>query len=397
MISDNSSDIQFESAQTNNWIAIFTVAMAAFVIVTAEFLPVGLLTQLSHAFNETEGKLGLAVTLPGIIGAFSGPVVVFFSGNIDRKKLVIFLSFLTTISCLCSGLSQSLTVFLFGRALMGVAVGGFWSFALVLARRLSTNGSGHRASAIVGSGISLGTILGLPAGSLLGNLIGWRETFISIASVAALITILQIISLPKLPSNSKNTLNDVKKLLSLRKVRYGYGLSFLIVTAHFSGYTFLEPYLRSLYASTPNVVTVGLLVFGIFGLLGTFASEPGVKSFGSWGTYLISAIILCILLLLMTIYNTSVGSGYLFTAIWGIVWGLLPTLFGVWLFEAAPHLIEASSGLFVLVTQASVAAGSYFGGLVFDDYGLMNTFKFSSLMSGLTIILLLMYRRKTLE
>lgn len=396
MQASRESGIEFVASPTNQWTAVALVAIGAFTIVTCEFLPVGILTQLSSSFQQTEGKLGLAVTLPGLLAALTAPVAVFFSGTIDRKYIVTFLSFLTAISCLICATSNQLIPFLLGRALLGLAIGGFWSFAIVIARRLVTSRSGHRATAIVGAGISLGTIFGLPFGSFAESIVGWRGSFLFIAGLAALVGTAQIYFLPSLKASAANALSDVAIIFKIPKARQGFLIMAISVAGHFAAYTYLEPYLHFVAPNSRSLLTFGLLLFGVCGFFGTFAPEIATKRFGSWATFLASTVTLFLMLSSVAIIDFSWSQAFVVIGIWGFIWGLMPTLFNIWLFEAAPKFVESASGIFVFTVQFAVGIGSFLGGQVFDRGGLKPTFGFSAAAFASVSLLLLWFQSRKL-
>ncbi|XAZ21252.1 MFS transporter (plasmid) [Sinorhizobium sp. B11] len=107
--------------------AALSVGATAFLMVTCEFLPVGLLPDMSADLGVTHGQAGLTGTIAGIMAAIGAPLVSVLAGTIDRKKVLMFLSAVLAVSCLITALAWSFPVVLFGRVLVGLTIGGFWT------------------------------------------------------------------------------------------------------------------------------------------------------------------------------------------------------------------------------------------------------------------------------
>ncbi len=146
------------------WPAIFSLTVACFVMVTTEFLPIGLLTNITPSLGVSTGTAGLMVTMPGIVAAVAAPALSLISGRLDRRLLMLGLSLLLIVSNLVAALAVNFPMMLLGRVLLGICVGGFWSFAANYGRHLVPEASQGRATALILSGISVGAVCGVPAG-----------------------------------------------------------------------------------------------------------------------------------------------------------------------------------------------------------------------------------------
>ena len=156
------------------WLAVTSIAVGTFAMVTTEFLPIGLLTAIAGDLGVSEGTAGLMVTVPGIVAAITAPVVTVAAGSIDRRILVVLLTALIVLSNVVAWLTPTFTIMLLGRVLLGLCVGGFWTFAAAIGRRLVPEASGGRATALIIAAISVGTVVGVPAGAMIGELASWR-------------------------------------------------------------------------------------------------------------------------------------------------------------------------------------------------------------------------------
>ena len=122
------------------WLAILSVAVGAFALVTSEFLPVGVLNDVAADLGISAGHAGLMVTLPGIMAAIAAPLLSVIIGAMDRRYLLIGLTLIMIIANLVVAFASDFSLLLFGRVLLGISIGGFWATAIALSGRLAPKG-----------------------------------------------------------------------------------------------------------------------------------------------------------------------------------------------------------------------------------------------------------------
>lgn len=147
------------------WLAVTTVAVGTFTIVTSEMLPVGLLTSIAADLRVSEGTAGLMMTVPGLVAAVSAPVLAVAARGLDRRLTLLGLMALLAGANLVAALATDYLVMLAARVLTGVSIGGFWAFAAGLGARLVPERSVGRATSVILSGVSVASVLGVPARS----------------------------------------------------------------------------------------------------------------------------------------------------------------------------------------------------------------------------------------
>ena len=351
---------------TRGWGAVAALGIGAFALVTTEFLPVGLLPQMSRDLRVSEGVSGLMVTLPGLLAAISAPLIVAFAGGVDRRHLLAVLMALLVLSNVLVALSESFSVILAGRVVLGIAVGSFWTIGGSLGPRLVPGPGAARATAIILSGVSIGTVAGVPAGALLGELVGWRWAFgaASLASVCALALLLVL--LPSLPADrNSDGLASLPTLLRRRSVQLGLAAVVLLFGGHFAAYTYIGPFLLQ-FAGIPSValgaVLLGYGVAGFVGnMLGGWTAGKSIRS-----AALAMATVLGASILLLALLGHDAWSAVPWVLSWGIGFGMLPIAMQSWMFAAATDKVEAVQAVFVSLSQAAIGAGSLIGGLVAD-------------------------------
>lgn len=363
------------------WPGVASVAAGTFVLVTTEFLPIGLLTPLAADLRVSEGMAGLSVTAPGLIAAIAGPVLALLAGNIDRRIVVIALTLSIVLSNLIGAIAPSFAVFLVGRLVLGLAVGGLWTFAVAVGRRLVPESAGARATSIISIGISAGTVFGMPVGAVFGDLVGWRVVFAANAVLGLVILLFQVRFLPKIKVDTAIGIHQLLDFARVPMARIGLIASGIIAGGHFIAYTFLEPFLRSTLALGQSGVALALAGYAVTGIVGSFLGER-LATHNVRHAFFISAAMLGLsVLAAVATVGTQVGAVAM-VMVWGIAFGAWPVCNQIWMYASSPKLYEAGSALMVSAFQISLATGAIIGGVLVDSQGISVAF----LVSGVVAI-----------
>ncbi|MBZ4323350.1 MFS transporter [Streptomyces huiliensis] len=348
------------------WPAVLAVALGIFSLMTSELLPVGLLTAVASDLDVSEGTAGLMVTVPGLVAAVSAPLVTVATGRVDRRLVLGVLIGTVGAANLASAFAPDITVVLIARFLIGVSVGGFWAIAGGIAVRLVPERHVGRATAVIFGGVEAASVLGVPTGTLLGDLSGWRTAFavVGVLGLAALACMLFL--LPPLPAERTVTLSGLPRLLrSNGGVRAGIAVTFLIVTGHFVAYTFVRPVLVEAGVAG-GTVGVLLLVFGAAGITGNFVAGSLVTRHTRRVVIAIGAVLAAAMAALAVLSpGSGPGAGALLV-LWGLGYGAVPVGLQTWVLKAAPEATEAASSVYVSVFNLSIALGALLGGLAVD-------------------------------
>lgn len=361
-------NLNVTTSSSGNWLAILTVSITAFSLVTSEFLPIGVLNAIAQDLNVTVGSAGLMITLPGIMGAFAAPLVSVWAKQLDRRYLLIGLTAIMVIANYMTSVVQSFEWLLFSRFFLGIAIGGFWATAIALSGRVAPP---HlpiaKATAIVMAGVTLATVLGVPIGTWLSELYGWRSAFLITAIIGAMILVLECIFLPKLPPSSAIQYRDLPALFINPKARKGLVIILLMGLAHFSTYSYLAPFFKNVAGFDGSTISVLLLVYGISGFLGNafagFSSNINVR-------YTLAGICICFAIVFVSFpyFAVHLFGAYILTALWGFAFGAFPTSANIWMFVHAPESVEKGMPLFVGMFQIMIATGALFGGYIVDHF-----------------------------
>lgn len=393
MVIDSCAVTDGPSAQSADaaWLPVVALGVVAFVMVTTEFMPVGLLPAIAADLHQTEGRTGLMVTLPGLLAAVSAPAAIAFAGKLDRRLLLAGFLSLLALSNLVVFLSGTFELMLFGRALMGIAVGGFWAVGGSLGPRLQP-AKAAKAGAVILSGVSLGMVAGVPAGALLGELVGWRWAFGMAGGIALLVQFLLLAVMPSLPARGNGGLRDVPGILQLSEVWLGLAAILLLFGGHFLAYTFVTPILLQVNGMSSVMVGAMLLAYGVAAFIGNF--------FGGWAAsrdvrsaMLATALLLSLPLILLAVFGRNLMVVFPLLMLWGVAFGMLPIAVQSWMFRAAPKQLEAVQALFVSLSQVAIGIGAFAGGMLVDHLGITSAIWAASMTALLTAALFWMGAR----
>ncbi|THD42969.1 MFS transporter [Enterobacteriaceae bacterium ML5] len=387
-----SLDTRPQTSAFRRWLAVFSLACGTFVLVNTEFLPIGLLSPIARSLGVTEGHAGLAVMLPGLVAAISAPLIMLFAKRMDRRRLLLLLSATVILANGIAVMADSFNVLLIGRIILGVGVGGFWSFAIPSGRRLVPEEQGARAISLITAGVAVGTVAGVPAGAFIGDLFGWRMAFTLNAVMALVIFVLQWIALPSLPAQQSIGLRAMLGVTKVPGIRYALIIGVFMAGGHFAAYTYLEPWLRFDLHLSASSISLLLMGYGIAGLIGTLASEFTVREFGVKRAFMLNMLLLSLSVLVLSTFHLPLAMASALVILWGLAFGALPVCLNIWTYQASPALFETGSALLVCVFQTSLALGALFGGVLADNAGVSSAFLLGGVLTLLAAITIYLSR-----
>lgn len=336
-----------------NNLPVLAVTMGIFALVTTEIVPVGLLTSIGATFGLSDGTTGLLMTLPGFLAAVAAPVVTVATAHVDRRRMLTLFMLVLAAANVLAAVAPTFWIALVSRVLLGVTIGGFWSISAGLAERLVPADRAARAKTVIFSAVPLGSVLGVPAGTFLGDTTGWRMTFVALAVLAG-VTLVAMRAVPPLPPIHVTRPEVLRQ--TLKPSRKALLVTFLIVLAHFATYTYIRPFLEP--TLNANEITLLLLTYGTAGIVGNFVAGPLVARHPR-ATFAATAAMIATATLLLPFLNPVP-----LLVLWGIAYGAVPVCSQTWFAKAAPG--EAASVLFTASYQATLGFGAMVGGVVVD-------------------------------
>lgn len=354
------------------WTAVFAVSLATFAVVTTEMLPVGLLTSIAGSLQTTTGSAGMMISLPALLAAIFAPFVVIASGGIDRRWILCGLVALLAVANVASALTPHLAGMLATRVLVGFCMGGIWAIAGGLASRLISEHSVGLATSIIFGGVAAASVLGVPLGAFIGDLLGWRWAFGCMAIFSAGVLAFLLAVIPPLPVASSATLRQFIIQLGNRKLLLGLLLTLLLVASHFATFTFVRPLLISVSGLDAQWMGGMLFAYGLAGIAGNFLAGITAARYTTRTLIAIAAGLMLTPLLFFTLGHSIPGGGATLL-FWGVAYGGLSVSLMTWMMQAAPRAVEIAAALYVGIFNIGIALGSWTGGLIVDRLTLTDT------------------------
>ncbi|MFI6284347.1 MFS transporter [Streptomyces sp. NPDC051018] len=354
------------SVPLRRWLALVAVAIGTFSMVTIEQLPMGLLTSISGAFIVSEGAAGLMVTVPGLVASAVAPLLPVVIGRLDRRVVLIALLSLMVAANLLSVVAADFAVLLASRFLVGVSIGGFWALAAGIAVRLVPEAYVPRATAITFGGATAANVLGVPAGTLIGEFADWRTAFAAVGGLGLLVVVALYALLPSMPAAEPVRLRMLVAAFRNPGVRAGVLATFLLVGGHFAAFTFVSPILQDVSGIGENMVGPLLLAFGVSGIIGNFLAGA-VAGRDVRRTIVAISVLLAVILALFPLIGTSAVGGTVLLVGWGLAFGGVPVSVQSWILQSSPGEPEAATALNTSVFNLAIALGALFGGIVVDE------------------------------
>ncbi|MCF1429010.1 MAG: sugar transporter [Shewanella sp.] len=261
--------MQLQSNTFMPWFRVVLMALAAFIFNTTEFVPVGMLANLGDSFGMRAEEVGPMLTIYAWIVALASLPAMLLLAQVERRRLLLWVFALFVVSHIVSSVATSYDMLLVSRAGIALAHSVFWSITAAMAVRLAPEGKSAQALGLLATGTVLAMVLGVPLGRVVGEWFGWRTTFAAIAVTAALVMLALWRWLPAMPVANSGSLASLPQIARNRPLLWLYLLTVIVVTAQFTGYTYLEPLVQQVWHYRADVTTWVLLVYGGAGIVGS--------------------------------------------------------------------------------------------------------------------------------
>lgn len=348
--------------------AIAVLAVAAFVIVTTEFLIIGLLPALARDLGTSTAMAGQLVTLFAVVVALAGPPLTAWLAPVGRRRLFVAIALLFAGSNALAALAPDLGVLALARLLPAMALPVFWGTASETAAQLAGPARAGRAVASVYLGISAALLLGIPLGTLAAEAVGWRGAFALLALLSLLVAVALAYKIPALqPAPRASVAQQLGVLRSPRFMAHA-ALSVLVFTAMFTAYTYLAEILERAGGVAPARVGWWLMGFGAIGLAGNWLG-------GRWAERqpLAATAALSLLLGLGMVATVQLAQVLPWLvaalAVWAIANTALYPVCQIRVMQAAPQAQALAGTVNVSAANAGIALGAMLGGGVLQAWG----------------------------
>ncbi|MFI6761519.1 MFS transporter [Micromonospora sp. NPDC050417] len=375
-----------------SWAAVVGIALGAFALVVTEFLPVGLLPDMTREFGVSEGTAGLAITATALLGAIAAPLTTVVIRRIDRRAVLLALTALLVVAGAISAVASHFAVLIAGRVLLGLAVGGFWAVSLAAAARLVPPDRVHTASSLVLGGISIGAVVSVPAASFISAHYDWRTAYWAATALALIVFLIQVALLPKIPIQNAVAVSQFRQLLAMPKVRAILLTVVLVVGGHYAGYTFITPYLEQLTGLRTNSLSILLLAYGVLTVVGTFVGGA-LAARHRHRAVLITTIVFLLAMTAAAAFAHQAAVTTIAVLVWGLAIGMAPVCTQLWLHTNTTRFVEAAQAVNTGVFQLSIALGSLLGSVTVDLISLHSSMWLGAAALALAVIVVVIVGR----
>ena len=385
------------SSHASSGVQILIMAVAAFIIVTTEFLIVGLLPSLARDLDISIALAGQVVTLFAFTVMLFGPYLTARLAHVERKKLFTVILLVFAASNVLAAVSTNIWVLAIARFIPALALPVFWGTASETAGQLAAPGQSGKAVAKVYLGISAALVFGVPLGTVAADLIGWRGSFWALAGVSLLIGVLMHLVMPKLPASPGASAGE-KQTAILRQPRFlaHVLLSVLTFTAMFTAYTYLADILERLGGVPAGQVGWWLMGFGAVGMLGNHLGGSMVDK-RPLGAMVVFLVVLGVGMTAAVAFAEQ--RAWLIAALvaWGIAYTALFPICQVRVMQAGAKAQALAASLNISAANAGIGLGAIFGGVGIRQFGLDSLGLLATGVAALALIVaLLMIKRPAL-
>ncbi|WP_295959846.1 MFS transporter [Rhodoferax sp.] len=360
------------SAARGHNLAVFVLAVAAFVIVTTEFLIVGLLPALARDLSVSVSAAGQLVTLFALVVMLFGPVLTAWLSHIERKRLFVAILLLFAGANALAALAPNVGVLAIARFVPALALPVFWGTASETAGQLAGPARAGQAVSRVYLGISAAMLFGIPLGTLAADAIGWRGAFWVLAALSLAIAAMVQWCMPRLQATQRLRLAEQARILRDPVFVANVALSVLVFTAMFTAYTYLAETLEHAAGIAPAQVGWWLMGFGAVGLVGNWLGGRWVGRHPLATTAAFCALLAVGMALTMLLAGAARVWLGLALAVWGVANTALYPVCQIRVMQAASHAQALAGTLNVSAANAGIAFGAVLGGLSIPAWGAGN-------------------------
>lgn len=360
------------------WLPTVSLGVTAFIFVTTEMLPVGLLPDIAASLGKTKPVTGLLMTVYAWVVAIMSLPLTILSASLNRRTLMFILLGIFIVGNGFAALAGSFELLMGARICIALAHAVFWSIVTPLATRVAPKGGRARALGIIVTGSSLAVVLGVPLGTILGHHLGWRVTFAMVSLVAVCVWFILWRFLPSEPSENAGSFRSLPAIAHNRNLVGIYLVTLMAVTGHFTIFTYFSPFMTETGMFGEQLVAVLLLVLGGAGFAGSFLGGKYAERQGK-APVLIPLGVLCVTLLLLPMMTGAgvFGAGAA-CFIWGCAFTFVSIVFQIRVLANAPTAADVAVSIYSGTFNVGIGGGALLGSLAYAHAGIGSNVYFSA-------------------
>ncbi|OFM31357.1 sugar transporter [Neisseria sp. HMSC068C04] len=353
------------------WVSVCALAVGAFIFNTTEYIPIALLSDIGQSFGKPATEVGMMITVYAWIVALLSLPLMLMTKNIERRKLLLMLFALFALFHALSFFSWNFNILLVSRIGIALTHAVFWSITASLAVRLAPTGKTNQALGLLSTGTVLAMVLGIPLGRVVGQYFGWQLSFLLIGVCAAGVMLVLAKNLPALPSQNTGSLSSLPSLFKRRNLMLLYAMTVLIITAHFTAYSYIEPFVLQVGGFKAEQVTIVLSLYGLAGFAASYL-------FGKWFAksqrlFMLGAVVVILLsALLLLPFASFPYAVYALVFIWGVAIVIVSLGMVSKVLAFASDATDVANSIYSGLYNVGIGGGALLGHYVTVWFGLSN-------------------------
>ncbi len=351
-------------------LAVVTIASSAFIFVTAEVLPVGLLPQISGSLGVSEGTVGLLLTVYAALAGLSAIPMTMGLSHVSRDRLLVALMSVFTLSSLLAALAPSYTLLAASRLICALAHGVFWAILAPTVARIVGPMRAGRSTSKIFLATALATVIGVPLTTALGVTLGWRVAMGAVAVFGLVVVVALRALLPELPAEERQVGVPLRRVLSSRRLRAVAVTTTVVIFGQFTTFTYIAPLLKHQIGLGGIGLSAVLMGFGVAGVIGNLVGgryidvHPGVVIATSFTLTGLSYVLLVLSPGLPAVAVVAV-------VLWGLAFSAIPLGVQSAVLRVVSEGVDTASAVIVVAFQIGIGGGALFGGALIDGGHLM--------------------------
>ncbi|MFD6310382.1 MFS transporter [Streptomyces nigra] len=255
-------------------LALLALAVVAFGIGTTEFATMGLLPQIADGIGVSVPQAGNVVSAYALGVVVGAPLLTGIGARVPHKRLLLWLSALFVIGNVASAFAPDFGLLFAARFLAGLPHGALFGVGAVVASKLVAPDRAARAVSKMFLGLTIANIVGVPAGTALGQQLGWRSAYGAVAVIGVLALIALALFVPDQPRGRQSGIRHELRAMGNRQVAIGLGTAVVGFGGFFAVYSYLVPMLTNLTGISDSSTTLVLALYGVGMTLGTLVAGP---------------------------------------------------------------------------------------------------------------------------